>query len=115
MTRKLILPLALLIVFQIIDIAVHVATGQIEPLRITSNAVITLGVFSAIFVPTRASLIILSSGLAYLALNVVFLLHEGLINPNNGSLRIPLFVFVIGSLLLAAWLHRQIKAANQAD
>ncbi|MEO1701494.1 MAG: hypothetical protein AAFR71_05515 [Pseudomonadota bacterium] len=53
-TRQQLLPLALLIVFQNIDIADRVATGQIEPLRITSNAVITLGATSAIYVPTWA-------------------------------------------------------------
>lgn len=99
------LPLALLIGLQIMDVAVHVAAQQIEPIRITSNAIIALGAIIAVLGAASVSrLVLLLSAAAYFVLNAVFLIQNGVVNPATASPRIPLFVFVFGSLLLVYWL-----------
>lgn len=106
--RSLLLPLALLVALQAIDIAVHVATGQIEVLRILSNLVIVAGVGLA--GRMQAPVWALCGALGYLGLNALFLVLFGLINPTTDSLRVPLFGFLALSLMLAAWVYRRVRA-----
>ena len=96
-----------LIALQMLDVAVHVATGQVEPLRLLSNLVIGAGASAWVFVPAlRGPTLLWASGAVYLGLNGLFLAREGLVNPTTEALRIPLFAFVLLSLLLLAWLRR---------
>ena len=112
-------PLALVFV-QVADVALHAATGQLEPLRVTSNIVIVLwlaagarGLFRA-----RPMVVALSAVGAYLALNLAFLAREGMTNAaQGGGLRIALFAFVLLTLALSAWLmaaRRQHQPATKA-
>ena len=86
-----------LLLVQAIDIAVHAATNQIEPLRITSNLVIGLWVALIAIKTFRTWFGFAAWGAitGYLALNCLFLVREGLTNPNQGdNLRFPLFLFL---------------------
>ena len=56
--------------------------------------------------------ILLGASGVYLAMNILFLVQFGLVNPNTGGLRVPLFVFVFGSLALAAWQLRRLGRSN---
>ena len=94
---------ALLSIWQIVDIAIHFANDQIEPLRILASVLILLAATTAGQLASLRSPILLGAGFAYLALNLVFLAQHGLINPETETLRLPLFVFVLVSLVLL-WL-----------
>ena len=106
------LPLILQLVVQSLDVAVHVATDQLEPLRVASNLI--LGVAAVIAAgqrPFARPLLLAASG-AYLAFNILFLFQYGLVNPTTGGVRYPLFAFVMGSLALAAWQWRRLGASR---
>ena len=105
-------PLILQLVLQALDVLLHVATDQLEPVRVASNLILGLAVFIAAR-PGRfaRSLILVASG-AYLALNILFLVQYGLANSNTGGLRIPLFGFVVGSLVLAGWQWCRVGGAK---
>ena len=95
-----------LIAVQITDLALHLATGQIEPLRIASNALI--GGWALVLLRQKPPCWIgMTAVLAYLALNAIFLMQHGLYNPNQGGeLRIPLFVMVGVSALISFFVLR---------
>ena len=92
---------------QLFDIIIHVATNQIEPIRISSNIIILLwlavvasGKINTKFLPTAVG----SIG-AYLLLNLIFLALEGVTNPNQGGeLRVTLFLLVFLTVILSSWL-----------
>lgn len=94
-------------VIQVLDFLIHAATGQIEIIRVTSNGLILMWLalstsnrFNAKALPVSAVCI---GG--YLILNLVFLAQEGLTNPEQGGgLRIALFLFVLLTVSLSAWL-----------
>jgi len=96
-----------IIVIQLFDIAIHAASNQLEPLRVTSNAIILIwliaviaGKISGKFVPVAGG----SIG-AYLLLNMLFLALEGVTNPNQGGeLRGMLFLLVIVTVGLSSLL-----------
>ncbi len=104
-----------ILLIQVFDIVIHVATNQIEPLRITSNliifawiALIMSGKFiDNLFQTTGVFLF------AYLACNGLFLVREGVTNPNQGGqLRVVLFVLVgvtVGLSVMLAVFRRQSK------
>lgn len=100
-----------LTVVQLIDIAVHLGTDQIEPVRLASNALIVGWLVWTLIVraPSLAGWIVI---LGYVALNTLFLAVNGLTNPQmDDALRIPLFGFVGVSVLLALTLHLNSKSA----
>ena len=92
-------------IIQIFDIFIHVATNQVEPIRITSNIIILLwlttvfifSLFNANFLKTAIGSIV-----AYLVLNVIFLMLEGVTNSEQGGeLRVTLFVLVLLTITLS--------------
>ncbi|MEN0001080.1 MAG: hypothetical protein AAF940_09365 [Pseudomonadota bacterium] len=103
---------ALLTGLQLVDVIVHIATGQVEPIRITSNVIISAGAIAALFSPFRATQLVLGTSLLYLVLNLAFLLQQGVVDPATGGLRISLYIFIIGSLALAAWYRQRLKAGR---
>lgn len=111
MTVRVLIALAALIGLQALDVILHIATGQFEPIRILSNAVLVAGAVAGVVVTPRSTPLLVVAGGLYLALNAVFVLQHGLVNPATDALRLPLFVFVAGSLVLAAWLGRRVRAA----
>ncbi|MEO1043356.1 MAG: hypothetical protein AAFX52_13825 [Pseudomonadota bacterium] len=105
-------PLLLLIVVQALDLFVHVAVGELEPIRVMSNVIIVLG--GVITLASFASRLLAAAlaGFLYLLLNVLFLVDQGWIKPATGAPRIPLIVFVATSLLILCWLISRHKAAR---
>jgi hypothetical protein len=105
---KLSLFLALL---QIVDLLLHAATGQLEPLRVTANLIILLwlGFFASGSLKThRAALLATGS---YLALNLLFLALNGVTNPaQGGELRITLFGLVFVTAGLSGVLYKRITS-----
>ncbi len=84
-------------IIQLLDIFIHAVTDQLEIIRVSSNLIIlvwlagvTLGWFNAKFLPVAIG----SLGL-YSILNVIFLVREGLTNPEQGGgLRTTLFLLM---------------------
>ena len=97
-----------LIVIQLIDIAIHVAIDQVEPIRVLSNLIIIGWVatfwFARSWVESRKWAISLSAISLYLLLNLIFLAQNGLTNPHNGDApRTALFIFVILTCALSLY------------
>lgn len=86
-----------ILLIQVFDIGIHVATNQIEPLRIASNLII-LAWTVVILAGKIHEKVVLATGVTvftYLACNILFLLREGVTNPNQGgNFRVVLFVLV---------------------
>ena len=69
---------------QVVDVAVHILSDQVEPLRIAANiAVIAWALVSALNLSKKQSMVNLS---VFIVLNLVFLLQNGI--ANDGSPRI---------------------------
>ena len=95
--------LIFLLLLQVIDIAIHLATNQVEAVRVTSNLCIAAGALVGTLVAGGvARLLMVLGGLAYAALNLLFLVQHGVINPANDAIRVPMFAFVFASLALYA-------------
>jgi len=100
------LSLALVLV-QIMDVVIHAATNQLEPIRVTANVIILLWLVAINSDRSKAYFLPLSIGSigAYLVLNLIFLVREGLTNPAQGNEpRVMLFLLVILTLILSTWL-----------
>ncbi|MEL6169273.1 MAG: hypothetical protein AAFR35_11310 [Pseudomonadota bacterium] len=106
------LPVIVQLFLQAFDIVVHVATDQLEPLRVASNLILGVAAFIAARPGRFAGPIIFVASVAYLVLNILFLFQFGLTNPSTGGLRYPLFAFVAGSLALAYWQWRRIGSSS---
>lgn len=105
--------MGLIVLVQVADVLLHAASNQLEPLRITANVLLCMGLaalFSARGRALFAQVELFCVG-AYLTLNAVFLATAGVVNPLNGNVRLPLFVFVGVSALLSVWLWR-LQAKN---
>lgn len=102
--------MALLIGLQRVDVFLHVATGQVEPIRIAASVVVTLAVLAAVFALSRPTLVLVASGLVYAAFNTLFFAGSGLTNPETESLRVPLFGFVVLTLIFLAWIGQRLGA-----
>jgi hypothetical protein len=101
---------------QVFDIVVHVATNQIEPIRIVSNMFIFvwLGIVGSGRLTHIAWRVVGGFVGVYLLLNGVFLSNQGLTNPdNNGEFRTVLFVLVGVTVVLSMWLTNVF--ANHTD
>ncbi|MBX3046313.1 MAG: hypothetical protein KF698_04895 [Anaerolineales bacterium] len=94
-----------LVLVQLADIALHVATGQFEPMRVVASLVLAVWALSA----GRANLAAGWGALAvYLGLNALFLLQNGVTNPEQGgALRVTLFVLVLISTALTILIQRR--------
>ena len=97
---------------QLLDIAVHVVNGMVEPIRIVASLLIFswLGVVLSgrlnHITPQR-----LATGFigAYILLNGIFLAMEGFTNPENGDqFRTTLFILVGLTVGLSIWLTNLI-------
>ena len=96
-----------LVLVQMFDVVIHAATNQLEPIRVAANIIILLwlvainwGRFKANFLPISFS----SIG-AYLVLNLIFLVREGLTNSAQGNEpRLMLFLLLALTVTLSSWL-----------
>jgi len=92
------------VVIQLIDVAVHVATGQAELIRILSNVIIGGWAVWSLSGVARVRGAGLAAVAAYLGLNLAFLAMNGLTNPAQGDApRVTLFVLVGLTTALALW------------
>ena len=109
MVRKIQWLSILIALVQLFDIVIHVGTNQIEPIRIVSNMFIF--VWLGIIISGRLNHIAwrIAGGFvgAYVLMNALFLVEEGLINPTNGQFRTMLFVLVGVTVSLSIWLTRK--------
>ena len=95
-------------IVQVFDIFIHVATNQVEPIRITSNIIILLWLTTVFILSTfKANFLKMAIGsiVAYLVLNIIFLTLEGVTNAEQGGeLRVTLFVLVLLTVTLSTLL-----------
>jgi hypothetical protein len=106
-TRMLwILGIAIALV-QVVDIVIHMATDQVEIMRIIANLVILLWVVGVAWGRFKTGFLPISVGAVgvYLLLNLTFLALEGVKNPAQGDApRIMLFLLVLLTVGLSGWL-----------
>lgn len=101
---------------QVFDVAIHVASGQVEALRISSNTIILLWLIatSAREVQGRRVLIAALAIVAYLGLNGIFLALEGFTNASQGGApRTMLFLLVSTTFLLSTVLSIVFVGADR--
>jgi hypothetical protein len=99
----------LLALVQAVDVAVHIATDQFEPIRVLSNLVVVIGAVAALVRPGSASTVLLVAGAGYLGLNLLFVALHGVVNPSSGAPRTALLVFVLASLALVFWQRARMR------
>ena len=96
-----------IIVTQLLDIIIHAATNQLEPLRVTSNIIILawLAIMVSGKFHDKSLLMAVASIAAYFILNIVFLSLEGVTNAEQGGeLRVTLFLLMFTTMVLSSWL-----------
>ncbi len=81
------------------DIGVHLAAGQLEPLRVVASVLIAGWAILAVVRSEAARGLAVQAALgAYLFLNAVFVVLEGPTNPaNGGAVRWLLFALVVAT------------------
>lgn len=92
---------------QVVDIVLHAATHQLEPIRVASNGLILLwlALLARGSMRTKFRLTALGAIGLYLALNLIFLAQAGLTNAaQGGGLRVTLFLLVFLTSAGSAWL-----------
>ncbi|MEO1564199.1 MAG: hypothetical protein AAFR98_12245 [Pseudomonadota bacterium] len=92
--------LGAVIAVQVFDIGLHVAVNEVEPLRVLSNLVLIAGASFGALAQQNWRPVIWTAALAYVILNLAFVAIYGLVNPETGINRAPLFVFMAVSLWL---------------
>ncbi|MGB0726108.1 MAG: hypothetical protein ACPGQO_04905 [Candidatus Poseidoniaceae archaeon] len=97
---------------QAVDVFIHVASGQVETLRISASIMLVIGAWMILASPGGAKGVGIANGFAFLVLNGVFLSVSGVSNPETGSLRMPLLVFVGASLMAFAY---HVRLAHSSD
>ena len=92
---------------QLFDIVIHVATDQIEWMRIASNIIIMAWVSALLWgrLSTHVHLVSYGALIAYTLLNALFVARYGVTNPaQDDAPRIVLFILVLFTLGLSMWL-----------
>lgn len=81
---------------QVLDIVIHAATDQAEPIRIIANIVIFAWLASSVSArfAERARLWALAALGSYLLLNAIFVAVEGTVNSESGQFRTVLFILM---------------------
>ena len=98
-------------IVQVLDILIHAATGQLEPIRVASNLIILLWltVLGAGLFSTHRIQIAIGAILVYLVLNGAFLAREGFFNSvQGGGLRWLLFLLVLVTVVSAGLLTSRV-------
>ena len=94
-----------IILVQLFDAAIHIATDQFEPIRITANVIIIVWIIATLtgWIKERFRSYSLAAIGVYLLLNLIFLAQNGLTNPEQGgALRTTLFLLVFLTVALSA-------------
>lgn len=111
MNRATLVLVIALVGVQLIDAVVHLATGQVEVIRLIASAVIVIAAVVANAVPVGRRSVMAIGAAIYLALNVVFLVDAGAVNSVTGAPRIAMIVFVVLSLATAIVLALRMRRA----
>ncbi|MGB1462968.1 MAG: hypothetical protein ACPG8Q_05490, partial [Candidatus Poseidoniaceae archaeon] len=104
----------ILLFIQALDVFIHVASGQVESLRISASVMLVIAAWMILASPGGAKGVGIANAFAFMVLNGVFLSVSGLSNPETGSLRVPLFVLVTLSLVAFAY-HVLLAQASVRD
>lgn len=100
---------------QVVDIVIHAATNQLEPIRVVSNIVILLWLALLVVGRLQQRFLLITAVFmtVYLALNGVFLATNGLMNAEQGgSVRVMLLLLVILTVALSMLLIYFFKDAE---
>lgn len=97
---------------QAVDVSIHLASGQVESLRISASVMLLIGSWMILASPGGAKGVGIANGFAFLVLNGVFLSVSGVSNPETGTLRTPLFVLVTFSIMAFAY---HVRLAHTSD
>ena len=101
---------------QVVDILIHAATDQIEPIRVLSNVVVLLWLGLVATGRVKGRLLPLIAVITYLLLNALFLVQAGVTNPQQGGVvRWMLLLLVALTLALAARLIYRIGATGKRE
>ena len=104
-----------LILIQLFDIIIHIATNQVEPIRITSNVVIIVWVVALWMGWLTAQIrnsVFVAAGI-YLLLNLIFLAQNGLTNSEQGDApRTVLFLLLIVTMVLSGFIITRVPEAE---
>ena len=69
----------ILAVITVFDVVIHVATDQVEPLRIAGNVVVLVAALGILAIPAvRRAWVALAAGLWNLVLNIIQVTNEGI-------------------------------------
>jgi hypothetical protein len=112
---KTLVMLAAVIAVQVVDAGLHIATNEVEMLRIMSNALLVVAVSLGVFLTQSWRSAIWGGATGYLVLNLVFVALFGLENPVTAAIRMPLFGFVALSLWLTYRVGRLHAKAGSAS
>jgi hypothetical protein len=91
-------------IIQLIDVMIHAATGQLEPIRVASNISILLWLAMIVSgrLKEKSLLMAVLSIVVYLILNFIFLALEGVTNAaQGGELRVALFLLMFCTVALS--------------
>lgn len=98
---------ASLLLLQVVDIVIHAATNQFEPIRVAANVILVIWVLLG----SRRNLGYAALG-GYVALNAVFLAEAGIMN--GGELRVMLLILLALSVIFSvALLARRQSTSNK--
>lgn len=91
----------ILLLLNVVDVVVHVATDQVEPLRIAGNVIVLVSALSVLVIPrVRRAWVAIAAGLWSLVLNVVHIAQSGI-----GTAGV---VFIAGTTVLCLLLAVQL-------
>ena len=100
-----------IVLIQLFDIIIHVATNQVEPIRIAASVIISAWIGLVFWNKLGKSFAVISQAAMtiYIILNVIFINTAGVTNPTNDSPRLTLFAIVTLTTILATWLYTICK------
>ena len=107
-----------IILIQLFDVIIHVATGQPELIRIISNMIIVVWVVVVLagWLKDRFQSISFATIGTYFVLNLIFLAQNGLTNPEQGDApRTTLFVLVFLTVTLSTLLTFRVPVSEESN
>ena len=99
---------------QFLDITTHAISNQLEVIRVSSSLLLLIWILILILGKARikSSLSWIFIGI-YIITNIVFLLLNGVSNPQSNGIRFPLFIFVGATTLMSVFYMHRSKGINK--
>jgi hypothetical protein len=101
------------IFLQVLDVVIHVAANQIEPLRLLASGVLAAALISTRFLTQRNFSLLGPAIGIYLACNLIFVLQNGLINNVSGEPRVALILLVVASCVSSYFYGQSLLSRGQ--